>query len=38
METKILISGDYCPIGRVDKYLKKKYNELFNGFDEITKT
>jgi poly-gamma-glutamate capsule biosynthesis protein CapA/YwtB (metallophosphatase superfamily) len=36
MEIKILITGDYCPIGRTDKYLKeKKYNELLNGFNKI---
>ena len=34
---KILISGDFCPIGRTDKYLKEEnYNELFNGFEKLT--
>lgn len=33
---KILIAGDYCPIGRTNKYLdEEKYDELFNGFDSL---
>lgn len=33
---KILISGDFCPIGRTEKYLKEeKYDELFNGFNAL---
>ncbi|NMH25346.1 CapA family protein [Flavobacterium solisilvae] len=33
---KILIAGDYCPIGRTDKYLQEeKYDELFNGFEKV---
>lgn len=36
--TKILISGDFCPIGRTDSLLKNEnYPELFNGFEEVTK-
>jgi poly-gamma-glutamate synthesis protein (capsule biosynthesis protein) len=36
---KILITGDYCPIGRTKKLLlDKKYNELFNGYEKILKT
>lgn len=35
---KILIAGDYCPIGRTDRLLQEeKYSELFNGFEKITK-
>jgi hypothetical protein len=35
---KILIAGDFCPIGRTDSYLQSGgYNELFNGFEKITK-
>ncbi len=35
---KILITGDYCPIGRTDRLLQEeKYSELFNGFEKITK-
>lgn len=35
---KVLISGDYCPIGRTDRLLQEeKYSELFNGFEKITK-
>ncbi len=35
--TKILISGDFCPIGRTDELLKnERYTELFNGFNKIT--
>lgn len=34
---KILIAGDFCPIGRTDKYLKEeKYDQLFNGYNRIT--
>ena len=34
---KILIAGDYCPIGRTAQLLKDKhYSELFNGFEKIT--
>ncbi|WP_298999886.1 CapA family protein [uncultured Tenacibaculum sp.] len=34
---KILVAGDFCPIGRTDKYLKEeRYEELFGGFNEIT--
>jgi len=34
---KILIAGDYCPIGRTNKYLdEEKYNELFNGYNQLT--
>ena len=33
---KILIAGDFCPIGRTDKYLKeKKYHHLLNGFNKV---
>lgn len=33
---KILVTGDYCPIGRNEKYLKEeRYAELFNGFNNI---
>jgi poly-gamma-glutamate capsule biosynthesis protein CapA/YwtB (metallophosphatase superfamily) len=33
---KILIAGDYCPIGRTAQLLKDKhYSELFNGFEKI---
>jgi poly-gamma-glutamate synthesis protein (capsule biosynthesis protein) len=36
---KILITGDYCPIGRTEKLLlDKNYDELFNGYDKILKT
>ena len=35
---KILISGDYCPIGRTNTYIQnQRYDELFNGFEKITK-
>ena len=35
---KLLITGDYCPIGRTDRLLQEeKYAELFNGFEKITK-
>ncbi len=35
---KILIAGDYCPIGRTQKYLKEEdYKGLFNGFENIVK-
>lgn len=38
-DLKILISGDYCPIGRTDKYLKEeRYKELFNGFEVFSKS
>ena len=33
---RLLITGDYCPIGRTDKYLKEeKYEELFNGYNKL---
>jgi hypothetical protein len=33
---KLLITGDYCPIGRTEDYLKKEnYKQLFNGFEKI---
>lgn len=33
---KILVAGDFCPIGRTDMYLEEeKYEELFNGFNKI---
>lgn len=33
---KILISGDFCPIGRNAQIIdKEKYADLFNGFEEI---
>ena len=36
---KILISGDFCPIGRTDKYLRQeRYEELFNGFNKVVET
>lgn len=36
---KILITGDYCPIGRTVKYLtSKQYNNLFNGFEKIVQS
>ncbi len=36
---KLLISGDFCPIGRNDKLLKEeKYKELFNGFENLSNT
>lgn len=36
---KILISGDFCPIGRNTQLLEKKeYSSLFNGFEDIVKT
>jgi len=35
---KILIAGDYCPIGRTKEYLKKEdFEGLFNGFQNIIK-
>jgi poly-gamma-glutamate synthesis protein (capsule biosynthesis protein) len=35
-ELKILIAGDFCPIGRTGKLLKNEdYDTLFNGFDKI---
>lgn len=35
---RILIAGDYCPIGRTKDYLKTEdYADLFNGFQNITK-
>lgn len=35
---KILIAGDYCPIGRNAELIKNEnYASLFNGFEEITK-
>ena len=34
---KLLIAGDFCPIGRTDKYLKEeRYDDLLNGFNKIT--
>lgn len=36
---KILISGDFCPIGRTEDFLKNEdYTALFNGFQEVVKT
>lgn len=36
---KILISGDFCPIGRTDDFLKNEdYEALFNGFQDVVKT
>lgn len=36
---RILISGDFCPIGRNDKLLTDdKYEQLFNGFENISNT
>lgn len=36
---KLLIAGDYCPIGRTDKYLKEeRYHDLFNGFNKIVES
>lgn len=36
---KILIAGDYCPIGRTRKLLSdSNYNDLFNGYDKLIKT
>src|SRR5690606_24447148 len=33
---KILISGDYCPIGRTAELLRQEnYEKIFNGFDQI---
>lgn len=33
---KLLITGDFCPIGRTEDYLKKEnYKQLFNGFEKI---
>lgn len=33
---KILIAGDYCPIGRTKEYLvKENYKDLFNGYENI---
>ncbi|MDX9920204.1 MAG: CapA family protein [Paludibacter sp.] len=35
---KILIAGDYCPIGRNAEIIRNKsYATLFNGFEEITR-
>lgn len=35
---KILVAGDYCPIGRTERYLREAdYDALFNGFDELLK-
>lgn len=35
---KILISGDYCPIGRNAEFIRKEeYSKLFNGFENLTK-
>lgn len=39
MKNKIslLISGDFCPIGRIDEILKEeRYADIFNGFQKIT--
>jgi len=36
---KLLIAGDFCPIGRTDKYLKEeRYHDLLNGFNEIVES
>lgn len=36
---KLLIAGDYCPIGRTDKYLKEeRYDDLLNGFNKIVES
>src|SRR5690554_175107 len=36
---KILIAGDFCPIGRTQHFLKNKdYANLFNGFEKIRAT
>lgn len=35
---KILISGDYCPIGRTnDSLVKSDFKGIFNGFEDLTK-
>lgn len=35
---KILIAGDYCPIGRTAESLKSgNFNEIFNGFENLVK-
>lgn len=35
---KILVSGDFCPIGRTEQYLQtENYAQLFNGFDNVIK-
>ncbi len=35
---KILISGDFCPIGRNSQFIEEgKYSSLFNGFENIVK-
>lgn len=36
---KILISGDFCPTGRTEDFLKNEdFTSLFNGFQEVVKT
>lgn len=36
---KLLIAGDFCPIGRTDKYLKEeRYDDLLNGFNKIVES
>lgn len=36
---KILFTGDYCPIGRTESFLKdENYTDLFNGFNKINET
>ena len=35
---KIIITGDFCPHKRIEKaFLKKEYNDVFNGFEKIPK-
>lgn len=35
---KILVSGDFCPIGRTEQYLETgNYAQLFNGFEDVVK-
>lgn len=35
---RILIAGDYCPIGRIKEYLvNENYKELFNGYENLVK-
>src|SRR5690625_2385333 len=35
---KILISGDFCPLGRNNELIeKKKFSSLFNGFENLKK-
>lgn len=36
---KILIAGDFCPIGRTEEYLKNEnYKDLFNGYENLRNT